>query len=357
MPQPPVLTENTFNHSNDKTTFYWSAGPLDGPLVIFIHGWPANGETWKPQLLALAALGFRAVAPDTRGYGRSSVPSDPSAYALEHHVSDMLALLSHLDRPRAVWIGHDWGAGLVWSLAAQRPEVCAGVCCMAVPYQSVELGIDWLVAHSNREIYPVDEYKFAQWNYQVFHNENPEASSSQLHANVARTVKALHRPNGPERVGKPAFTAKVLEAGGWFGGLPEAPDVPLEGSLFEHDKPAYERMVAEFEKNGFEGPNSYYRNQAENRTYTENAPNGGRLTFPVLFIEARWDTVCDTALSRLGEPMRELCGDLVEVSIDSGHWVPQQKPAEVNAAIVKWIATKLPTYYPGYWKSPFVSKK
>lgn len=127
-----------------------------------IHGWPANGETWKPQLLALASLGFRVIAPDARGYGRSSMPKGPSAYALEHHVSDMLALLAHLGRDKAVWIGHDWGAGLIWALAAQHPEKCVGVCCMAVPYHVPELGLEALVAVCNRELYPEDQYPLAQ---------------------------------------------------------------------------------------------------------------------------------------------------------------------------------------------------
>lgn len=352
-----TLGENTFTHSGDKTTFYWSAGPSDGPLVIFIHGWPANGETWKPQLLALAALGFRAVAPDTRGYGRSSVPGDPAAYALEHHVGDMLALLAHLGRDRAVWVGHDWGAVLVWALAAQRPDRCAGVCCVAVPYRVLELGVDALVALSSRDIYPADRYPLAQWDYQAFHSEQPEASAAQLRANVANTVKAVYRPSGPEAYGKPAtFMAAMRERGGWWSGAPEAPDTPFESTFFKNDRPAFDRMVAEFEKNGFEGPNAYYLNHAANKAYTEKAPDGGRLRRPVLFIEARWDGVCDTALSRLSEPMRELCDDLTEVSIDSGHWVPQQKPEQTSAAIVRWIATKLPTYFPGYWQTPFVSR-
>ncbi|GJC89609.1 bifunctional epoxide hydrolase 2 [Colletotrichum liriopes] len=351
---PPILTENQFTHSGDKTTFYWSAGPSGGPLVIFIHGWPANGETWKPQLLALASLGFRVIAPDTRGYGRSSVPKGRSAYTLEHHVSDMLALLAHLGRDKAIWIGHDWGAGLVWAFASQQPEKCVGVCCMAVPYIAIDL--ENLVSLSNRELYPEDKYPLAQWDYQAFHNEQPETSAAQLQANVPNTIKMLYQGGSSESYGKPAFTSSVRKLGGWFGGAPAAPDLPFETTLLKNDKPAFDRMVAEFERNGFEGPNDYYRNSEANKAYSEKAPNGGRLRYPVLFIEARWDGVCDTALSRLSEPMRELCEDLTEVSIEAGHWVALEKPEETNAAIVRWIATKLPTYFPGYWKTPFVSR-
>ncbi|KAK6222499.1 hypothetical protein QIS74_04201 [Colletotrichum tabaci] len=353
----PTLKENQFTHSGDKTTFYWSAGPTQGPLVILVHGWPANGETWKPQLLALAALGFRVVAPDTRGYGRSSVPEGPEAYAIKHHVSDLLALLAHLGRDKAVWIGHDWGAGLVWGLAAMFPEKCVGVCCLSVPYRAIELGLEVATSLTNREVYPEDQYPLAQWDYMGFHVEQPEAAAAQLRANVPNTIKLLYQAGSPKDYGKPTPFASVRKAGGWFGGAPEAPSLPFETTLFKDDKPAFDGIVAEFERNGFEGPNNYYRNHEVNRAYLLEAPNGARLRFPVLFIESRWDSVCDTAISRLSEPMRDLCDDLTEVSIEAGHWVALEKPEETNAALVRWFATKLPTYFPGYWKTPFVSTK
>lgn len=351
-----ALSENTFTHSGDKTTFYWSSGPSDGPLVIFIHGWPSNGEVWKPQLLALAALGFRVIAPDTRGYGRSSVPASPSEYALEYHVSDMLALLVHLGRSKAVWIGHDWGAGLVSAFAAQRPQNCVGAAFIAVPYGMLEKGLEGLTALSNRDIYPKEQFPLAQWDYQAFHIEQPEASAAQLRANVAATIKALYRPGSSETYGKQSPTASLRKAGGWWGGAASAPDLPFEGSLYEQEPEAFKRIVAEFEKNGFEGPDAYYLNHETNAKYIATAPNGRRLSYPTLFIHAKWDGVCDTTLSNLAEPMRELCEDLTEVTIDAGHWVGQEKPHETNAAIVRWIANKIPTYFPGYWKTPFVSK-
>lgn len=354
---PPTLSENTFTHSGDQTTFYWSAGPARGPLVIFIHGWPGNGETWKPQLLALAALGFHTIAPDTRGYGRSSVPAAASAYALPHHVADMLALLAHLGRSKAVWIGHDWGAGLVGAFAAQRPQNVVGAAFLAVPYKALDGGIAGLVALSRRDIYPAEEFPLAQWEYQAFHEEQPEASAAQLHANVPGSLKVLFRAASPASFGKPSFTASIRKTGGWWGSAPAAPDVvPFEATLFAQDKEAFERIVAEFEKNGFKGPNAYYLNHDTNQKYALEAPNGGRLSYPTLLIHAKWDATCDTVLSDLSDPMREACDDLTEVTIDAGHWLGMEAPEETNAALVRWITTKIPTYYPGYWRTPFVSK-
>src|SRR5216684_2923381 len=102
------VTEHTAK-TNRHTTFYLAAGPENGPLIIFIHGWPELSISWRYQLPALAALGFRAIAPDMRGYGRSSVYGRSSDYAQEPIVRDMLDLLDSLARSRAVWVGHDWG--------------------------------------------------------------------------------------------------------------------------------------------------------------------------------------------------------------------------------------------------------
>lgn len=90
---------------------------------------------------------------------------DHTEYRLEKHVSDMLALLAHLQRDKAVWVGHDWGAGLVWAFAALHPEKCVGVSCISVPYKVLEGGLDLLVSLSNRDIYPEAEYPLAQCTY------------------------------------------------------------------------------------------------------------------------------------------------------------------------------------------------
>ena len=104
------------------TTHYLAAGPEDGPLVIFVHGWPERCISWR-QLPSLSSLGFRAVAHDMRGYGDSTVYSRHEDYAQELVVGDMLQLLAGLGRERAVWVGHDWGSPTVWSLAVSIRSV------------------------------------------------------------------------------------------------------------------------------------------------------------------------------------------------------------------------------------------
>src|SRR5689334_10687224 len=109
-----MITEHT-TKSARHTTFYLADGREDGPLIIFVHGWPELSISWRHQLPVMAALGFRAVAPDMRGYGRSSVYGRHEDYALEQTTADMMELLASTGRDKAIWVGHDWGSPVVWS--------------------------------------------------------------------------------------------------------------------------------------------------------------------------------------------------------------------------------------------------
>ena len=109
----PPVTENTVKTPR-HTSFYLACGAKDAPLIIFIHGWPELSISWHHQLRCFGALGFRAVAPDMRGYGRSSVYSHHDEdYAIEHMVKDMLDFLDKIGVEKAIWIGHDWGSMVV----------------------------------------------------------------------------------------------------------------------------------------------------------------------------------------------------------------------------------------------------
>ena len=104
------------------TTFYL-AGGVHRPVIIFVHGWPELSISWQHQLPCFASLVSRAIAPDMRSYGRSGVYDTHADYALEHIVQDMLELLDTLGQKKAVWVGHDWGSPVVWSLASHRQTV------------------------------------------------------------------------------------------------------------------------------------------------------------------------------------------------------------------------------------------
>ena len=130
---------------------------------------------------------------------------------------------------------------------------------------------------------------------------------------------------------------------GWFGGAGSAPDVPMDTDvLTEADFKTY---VAALEGAGFFGPDSWYMNQARNRAYAAQAKDGGVLSMPVLFLHGEYDATCETVQSRLAEPMRRDCRNLTEVVVPSGHWMAQEKPRMVNAALAKWLAAQLPSLW------------
>ena len=333
------LTEHVAR-SERHTTFYLACGPRDGPLLIFVHGWPELGLSWRYQLQAFAALGFRCVAPDMRGYGRSTVHPRHEDYALELIVGDMLALLHALGREKALWIGHDWGAPVVWSIASHHPACCEAVANLCVPHIPEGFSVPALVPLVDRTLYPEDKFPVGQWDYQVAYVEDFARVTAAFEANVAGTVRALFRAGDPASVRKVALSARVRAMGDWFGGAGRAPNLPLDTRILsEAEATVY---TAAFERNGFFGPDSWYMNGAANAAYGARAHDGGRLTMPVLFLHASYDVVCMTEGTRLPEPMRATCSDLTEGTVATGHWMAQEKPADVNRALAKFIATKVP---------------
>ena len=143
--------------------------------MVFVHGWPALSIMWRRQLEHFGALGYRCVAPDMRGYGRSSAPRALAEYALEHIVTDMVELLRALGAERAIWVGHDWGSAVVWSIAAHHPELCRAVVSLCVPYFANGFAPATLVPLVDRNVYPEAKYPAGQWDYQLFYEHDFEA--------------------------------------------------------------------------------------------------------------------------------------------------------------------------------------
>ena len=222
------------------TTGYLSCGAADAPLVILVHGWPELSISWRHQLPVLAGLGFRAIAPDMRGYGRSSVYPAHQDYAIQHAVEDMTELLAALGQTRAVWVGHDWGSPVVWSLASHHPELCAGVVNLCVPYLPGGFCPEALIPLVDRSVYPQAKYPAGQWEYQLFYEENFDTARSAFEADVESTVKAMFRKGSAAGKGLPSRTAEVRRQGGWFGGLGKAPPLPIDPDvLTTEDLAAY----------------------------------------------------------------------------------------------------------------------
>ena len=329
--------------SGRHTTFYLDCGAPQATPIVFLHGWPELSISWRHQLPVFASLGFRAIAPDMRGYGRSSVYSNYQDYALEQVVADMIELIDALGAQEAIWVGHDWGSPPAWSIAQHHPQRCHGVANLCVPYIPDGFAVESVLPLCNRSVYPEDKFPAAQWDYQLFYRENFAKARAGFESNVRAAVRALFRAGNPAGKGKPARTAFVRANGGWFGAQNTAPDVPRDAAVLTDEDE--DRYVAALERNGFFGPDSWYMNAEANAAFAARAKSDWRLSMPVLFLHGAYDYVCETLDSRLAEPMREHCANLTEATVHSGHWMAQEKPVEVNAALAKWLALRFPALW------------
>ncbi len=326
--------------SGRHTSFYLACGPEEGPLVIFVHGWPELSISWRHQLPVLGAMGFRAVAPDMRGYGQSSVYDSHESYALENIVTDMIELLDHLGPEQAVWVGHDWGSPVVWSLAQHHPDRCLGVASLCVPYNPDGFAPEVIIPLADRSVYPEDQFPAAQWDYMLFYRENFDAARQAFEADPGATVRVLFRAGSPEGRGQPSLTAFVRANKGWFGEGQPVPDLPRDDTVLTAQDES--RYTAALKRNGFFGPDSWYMNAQANMAYAARVREQWHLPMPVLFLHGAYDYVCETMDSKLADPMRNYCGNLSEVVVPSGHWMAQERPTDVNAALVRWLALQFP---------------
>tara|TARA_B100000768_G_scaffold157530_1_gene155637 strand:- start:1598 stop:2638 length:1041 start_codon:yes stop_codon:yes gene_type:complete len=326
---------------------YLVCGPVDGPRIYFVHGWPELSLSWRHQLLTLGNLGFRAIAPDMRGYGNSSNYSKHKDFALSEAVQDMVELHAALGDGPAVWVGHDWGAPVVWSVALHYPEIVHALANLCVPL-GLEAGVDSIMEHVDRNIYPAETFPKGQWEYQFFYNENFTAAQTEMEANPLKTVKLLFRKGDPAGAGQPASTAYTRINGGWFGsdGIPDM-EVDLD-IISANEADIFAEALG---RNSFFGPSSWYVNHDYNAAFSAKV-RSAPITKPVLFFHGEYDYVCQTATGTLADPMRARCSKLTEVFVKSGHWMAQERPIEVNAGLTHWLICNV-----GYWPETTPSSK
>jgi pimeloyl-ACP methyl ester carboxylesterase len=332
------LTTHTFRSSR-HTTRYWEKGPADGPLMIFLHGWPQIGLMWRAQIEAFASEGWRCIAPDMRGYGGSSVPAAPKAYAFEEIVDDMVELHDHLGGRPAVWVGHDLGSPIAGALAAIHPKRCRGLILVSVPYLPGTFALPNLLPLVDRQRYPIDKYPDGQFDYFRFYLTHFEQTVSDFDADIPASLSVIYRPGDPESASKVYRSALITHNGGWFGAAHRAPSLPPDTALWSSAD--FDTLVEAFRHTGFRPGNAWYLNDAANIAYVQKAPDNGRLKQPVLFVNGDWDAICDINRNPLfGEPMRKSCPDLTVTDIPAGHWLPLERKPELVQAMRSWLKSK-----------------
>jgi len=306
--------------------------------MIFLHGWPGISLMWRAQIDAFAADGWHCIAPDLRGFGGSSAPAERDAYTIQEIVADMAELHDHLGGKPAIWIGHDWGVVVVGQLAAHEARRCRGVVMTSLAYQPDGHGLRTLVPLVDRSIYTADQYPDGQWDYYRYYMTHFEAAVADLDADVAASLASIFRPGDPAGAGKISPNAEVTRNGGRFGAAHRAPPTRPDPALWPPED--FDVLVRAFKAHGFRASCAWYLNDDANIAYAHQAPHGGRLAQPILFVNGDYDQICTIAGNRQGDPMRAACADLTVTSMPSGHWLPLERKAELIQAIRTWLRTK-----------------
>lgn len=306
--------------------------------MIFIHGWPTIGLMWRAQMDAFATDGWHCVAPDLRGYGGSSVPAANDAYTIEDIVTDMAELHDHLGGKPAIWVGHDWGCVVVGELVAHQPKRSRGVVLTSLAYQPDGHALRTIVPLVDRTIYPADQYPDGQWDYYRYYTTHFKAAVADLDADLAASLASIFRPGNPAGIGKLSPNATVTRNGGRFGAAHRASPTEPDPALWP---PAdFDVLVRAFKAHGFRPSCAWYMNDDANTAYARKAPDGGRLSQPVLFVNGDFDQICTITGNRQGDPMRAACPDLTVTSLPAGHWLPLECKAEHIEAIRSWLQSK-----------------
>lgn len=340
----PIL-ENV-HKSPRHSTFYLSCGPKDGAPVIFCHGYPELAISWTEQLQTFGNLGFRAIAPDMRGYGSSTIHPRKEDYALEHAITDMIELLDGIGAEKAVWVGHDMGTSVVWAMGRHHPNRCHGIVNLGIPYIPAGFAPDNLIPLTNRKIYPADRYPAAQWDYWLHYIESFDEACASFDSDVGAFVRWLYRSGRSGTAAdkeQPLFTATTRVNGGWFGKGKTAPDMPRDPAILsEEDEHKY---TAALKRNGFAAPTSWYMNSTANIAFAASVKDKWHLKMPVLYVHQELDFTIDGPSSPLLGPMREYCANLTEDNVVAGHWVSRENPADLNAVLAKWLSAQVPALW------------
>jgi len=261
----PALKESDVD-TNGITLHVTEQG--DGPAVLFCHGFPDTSYTWRRQMKAVASAGYRAIAPDMRGYGCSSAPADPILYTPLHTAGDLVGLLDALNISSAVIVGHDWGASHAWNAALMRPDRFKAVFCMSVPY----------VPRGEVSVFERMRKSGHQNDFYMFEQIKPEADH--IWADASVTIPGvLYWASGSAPADKrwnPMDPARSLHR-------------PAPGPLPSWAEPDYvAHNVAEFKRTGFHGALNYYR-AAEPYFYLSAAWKGAKITQPSFYIAGKTD--------------------------------------------------------------------
>lgn len=308
--------------ANGIDIFMREAG--QGPLVLLCHGWPELSYSWRHQIGPIAEAGYHVVAPDMRGFGKTSAPQDIEAYTIFDTVGDMVALVAALGEKQAVIVGHDWGAPVAWHAAMFRPDVFTAVAGLSVPPPLRGRGrpLDTLRAQGIENFY---------WQY----FQTPGVAERELERDVAFTTRAMVARGFLD----PAESLFVTSEHGFLGDPAIERTVPdwIGADELVHFTETYQAT-------GFRGGLNWYRNIDRNWELT--APwQDAQIRQPSLFIAGAEDAVVKGLIGakRIHDMERVLPNLTRKLLIEgAGHWIQRERPTEVNAALLAFLRQVAP---------------
>ena len=301
-PKPTLITVN------DVQLEVFEAGrENEGNPIILCHGFPEHAFSWRHQVPALAAAGFHVIVPNQRGYGNSSRPTEVIGYDIEHLTGDLVALLDHYAYEDAIFVGHDWGANVVWRLAQLHPKRVSKVINLALPYQE----------RGERPWIELMEAIFGGDFYFVHFNRNPGVADAILAENTSQFLRNLFRKNVPPGPPEPGMLMINLARAAKPFGDPIMSEREL--SVF----------VSAFESSGFTGAINWYRNL--DRNWHLLADVNPIIQHPTLMIYGERDMIPKF------ENLPAFVPNVEVTSLDCGHCIQQEMPEETNQSILKWL--------------------
>lgn len=278
-----------------------------GNPIVLCHGWPDIAYTWRFQIPELVAAGYHVIAPNQRGFGNSARPEEIIAYDIEHLTGDLAALLDHFGYQSAVFMGHDWGAFVVWSFTLLYPQRVDKIVALSLPYLA-RGDVPWL---------DFMEAVFGEDYYFVHFTKQPGVADAIFDENPARFLNNLYRKDEPLSPTKPGMAMIEIAQN----------SAPLgEPLLNERELAVYDSA---FSRSGFTGGINWYRNL--NRNWRLLADADPIIHQPALMIYGLRDAVARS------ENLSTFVPNVAELSYDSGHWVHQERHAESTSAIIDWL--------------------
>lgn len=301
----------------------------EGPLVLLVHGFPESWYSWRHQIPALAEAGYRVVAIDVRGYGRSSKPIAVDEYRMVRLIADNVGLVSALGAETAVIIGHDWGAPIAWSSAMLRPDVFTAVAGLSVPFSPPS------------EMRPTTAFRLmaGEEEFYIEYFQEPGRAEAEIESDVRDWLLGfMFSGSGDAPPPDPSGTIATIPRGAQMKARFRRPDV-MPAWLTESDLAMY---TNEFERSGLRGPLNRYRNV--DRDWEDLAAfRGAKIDVPSLFIGGDRDgpTVWGApAIAAFERTLPKLHRSLILEGC--GHWTQQERPAEVNSALIDFLESLLP---------------